>query len=117
MARTLWIGWFHFFELLKRRLFVAPPHAGGDDAGCPTLCTNSITAVAPASRQAATLRFIIGLPRISDPNFRVALPQQWLRALVCVQQAVILACVDYTGLCRCDARPSTGPLTNPPKRR
>ena len=37
-----------FLELLERRLFVTTPHAGGDDARDPALCTHSITKVAAA---------------------------------------------------------------------
>ena len=37
-----------FLELLERRLFVTTPHAGGDDARDPALCTHSITEVAAA---------------------------------------------------------------------
>jgi len=35
-------------ELLQRRLFVAPPHASGDDAWYSALCNNSITEMASA---------------------------------------------------------------------
>lgn len=37
-----------FLELLKRRLFVATPHASGDDPRDPALCTHRITEVAAA---------------------------------------------------------------------
>jgi hypothetical protein len=37
-----------FFELAQRFLFVATPHAGGDDPRYATLCTHGITEVIAA---------------------------------------------------------------------
>jgi hypothetical protein len=50
-----------FFELAKRLLFVAAPHAGGDDARCPAFRTDGVSKVtAPVGAVGKDLAGIIG---------------------------------------------------------